>query len=228
MAPELTVKAAQYRVWHSRVAGSAWLSQLELQAVLDRALRRARLPLAFSQGFHPMPLVSFGRALPVGVESAAEWFALTLHQNLPPEAVAAQLAPHLPLGMEVTAVERTTKQARTEQAVAEAFCCRLPTAAENREVAHCFTAFAALDSCPRSRETKKGPRTTDLRPLLARWDVAKGDGAVTFVADWGSAYLSPLKLCLASLEPLGEETSLQPRLHLCKTAQIFADGQTRP
>ena len=225
---ELTVKAAQYRVWHSRVAGSAWLSQLELQAVLDRALRRARLPLAFSQGFHPMPLVSFGRALPVGVESAAEWFALTLHQNLPPEAVAAQLAPHLPLGMEVTAVERTTKQARTEQAVAEAFCCRLPTAAENREVAHCFAAFAALDSCPRSRETKKGPRTTDLRPLLARWDVAKGDGAVTFVADWGSAYLSPLKLCLAILEPLGEETSLQPRLHLCKTAQIFADGQTRP
>ena len=228
VAPELTVKAAQYRVWHSRVAGSAWLSQLELQAVLDRALRRARLPLAFSQGFHPMPLVSFGRALPVGVESAAEWFALTLHQNLPPEAVAAQLAPHLPLGMEVTAVARTTKQARTEQAVAEAFCCRLPTAAENREVAHCFAAFAALDSCPRSRETKKGPRTTDLRPLLARWDVAKGDGAVTFVADWGSAYLSPLKLCLAILEPLGEETSLQPRLHLCKTAQIFADGQTRP
>ena len=96
---ELTVKAAQYRVWHSKAQGSAYLSQLELQAVLDRALRRAAMPLAFSQGFHPMPLLSFGRALPVGVESQAEWFALTLHQVLQPEEVAARLTPLLPPGM---------------------------------------------------------------------------------------------------------------------------------
>ena len=40
---ELTVKAAQYRLWHSKAGGSAYLSQLELQAVLDRALRRAAM-----------------------------------------------------------------------------------------------------------------------------------------------------------------------------------------
>ena len=55
----LTVKAVQYRIWHSKTGGSAFLSQLELQSVLERALRRAGLPLAFSCGFHPLPLLSF-------------------------------------------------------------------------------------------------------------------------------------------------------------------------
>ncbi|MDE7371490.1 MAG: TIGR03960 family B12-binding radical SAM protein, partial [Desulfovibrio sp.] len=73
LAPELVHKAAEYRFWHTKTGGSACLSQLELQATLERALRRAGLPLAFSRGFHPLPLLSFGRALPVGVESEAEW-----------------------------------------------------------------------------------------------------------------------------------------------------------
>ena len=127
IAGELTRKAAQYRIWHSKMNGSSCLSQLELQAVLERALRRAVLPLAFSQGFHPLPLLSFGRALPVGVESGAEWFALTLHEYLAPEEVAARLTPLLPPGMSVLRVDLVDKNRRTEQAVTETFSLRLPT-----------------------------------------------------------------------------------------------------
>ena len=92
IAPELAVKAVQYRIWHTKTGGSSYLSQLELQAILDRALRRADLPMAFSQGFHPMPLMSFGRALPVGMESRAEWFAITLRTPMSAAEVHTRLA----------------------------------------------------------------------------------------------------------------------------------------
>lgn len=237
IAAELTLKAAQYRIWHSKMGGSAYLSQLELQAVLERALRRAGLPLSFSQGFHPLPLLSFGRALPVGVESRAEWFALTLHQALAPEEVAARLDPLLPPGMSVLRVDAVDKSRRTEQAEAEAFSLSLPTAEENAAVVRCFANFAALTSFPHTRQTKNGPRSADLRPLLRQWDAgyagladarAEASAAVTFVADWHTLYLSPLLFCLAVLAPLGPENHLRSRLRLLKTAQIFANAQTYP
>ena len=219
------------------MGGSAYLSQLELQAVLERALRRAGLPLSFSQGFHPLPLLSFGRALPVGVESRAEWFALTLHQALAPEEVAARLDPLLPPGMSVLRVDAVDKSRRTEQAEAEAFSLVLPTVEENAAAVRCFTDFAALASFPHTRQTKNGPRSADLRPLLRQWEAgsarladarAEAPAAVTFVADWHTLYLSPLLFCLAVLAPLGPESHLRSRLRLLKTAQIFASAQTYP
>ncbi|MBO4301252.1 MAG: DUF2344 domain-containing protein, partial [Desulfovibrio sp.] len=230
---ELTVKAVQYRVWHSKTGGSASLSQLELQAVLERALRRANMPLAFSQGFHPMPLVSFGRALPVGVESLAEWFSLTLHRHMTPQDVMTRLAPRLPHGMSVIRVDRVDKAHRTEQAVAETFALCLANPEDRATARHCFEDFARQNSHMLTRETKKGPRTVDIRPVLRHWtpSVDMGvnglrDQAVTFVADWSTMYLSPLVFCLAVLAPMGTAEILRPRLALCKTAQIFPDGST--
>ncbi|OXS29820.1 MAG: hypothetical protein BCS36_08485 [Desulfovibrio sp. MES5] len=231
---ELTVKAAQYRIWHSKAGGCAYLSQLELQAVLDRALRRAGLPMAFSQGFHPMPLMSFGRALPVGVESRAEWFALTLHKILPPQEIADRLNPLLPLGMEILRVEYVDKSHRTEQAIAEAFCLSLPTPEENRQMVRCFEDFAALPELNFTRDTQKGPRTANIRAMLRQWETVAHEQrenaieSVTFVADWSSGYLSPLLFVMAILQPLGMPDTLRPRLKLEKTAQIFADEKLYP
>ena len=200
--------------------------------MLDRALRRAAMPLAFSQGFHPMPLLSFGRALPVGVESQAEWFALTLHKDLPPQEVAARLTPLLPPGMDVLRIEPVEKSRRTEQAVAEAFTLRMPTAEETEAAARCFAEFAALPERMFTRETKKGPRTADIRLMLRNWaaqhNAAGAVEAVTFVADWGNGYLSPMLLCMAILEIMGEPETLRQRIGLLKTAQIFTDGQSYP
>lgn len=236
IAAALAVKAAQYRIWHGKMGGSAYLSQLELQAILERALRRAGLPLAFSQGFHPLPLLSFGRALPVGVQSRAEWFALTLHEALDPKEVAARLAPLLPPGMDLARVEIVDKSRRTEQAEAEAFCLSLPTERENQAAARCFEKFFALGGRMHSRETKNGPRTMDIRPLLRDWAVTRegvdkeseAGQAVTFVADWRTGYLSPLLFSMAILEPLDADNNLRSRMQLLKTAQIFANAEIYP
>lgn len=218
----------QYRIWHTKLEGSAYLSHLELQAVLERALRRADIPMSFSRGFHPLPLLSFGRALPVGVQSESEWFAITLRRHIAPDEVAARLAPMLPQGIHIRAVEATDKEHRTEQAVAEVFRLRLHDAESTEQAAACLEAFMAQDVFTIQRENKKGERRdVDIRPLFLslRRDA---DGGVRLTFDWSDSYLSPLTLCLAVLQPLDRDGELAARLRLRKIAQIFDDGDRFP
>jgi radical SAM family uncharacterized protein/radical SAM-linked protein len=214
IAPALVVKAVQYRIVHTKLDGAAYFSQLELQALLERAMRRAALPLAFSQGFHPQPLFSFGRALPVGVESLAEWFAITLREPMPAQAVRLALQPCLPKGMNIVDVSAVGKETRTLQSLRERYSLRFiqGDSAHFQQVWH---DFAAQDSFIWTRMTKKGERSDDIRRMISTIS-QEADGSITFEADWSTKYLSPLALCLA----LTGEDSL-PCLHLRKTAQYF-------
>jgi len=81
------------------------LSHLETMHAMLRALRRAGLPLAWSQGFHPKPRVSLGPALPVGVESACELIDVELCGSMDAAEVARRLGPQLPEGLPLLEVQ---------------------------------------------------------------------------------------------------------------------------
>ncbi|RUM87681.1 MAG: TIGR03960 family B12-binding radical SAM protein [Thermodesulfatator sp.] len=115
---------AWYRILYRKVDLARFLSQLELARVFERAARRAALPLAFTQGFHPRPRFSFGRALPVGIASEAEVMYLALREVLDPEEVSARLNQELPQGISVREVQRVaTPEEEPEEALLEV---RLP------------------------------------------------------------------------------------------------------
>jgi radical SAM-linked protein len=225
IAQALTVKTAVYRIWHTKTAGSAFLSQLELQAMLDRALRRAGLPLSFSRGFHPLPLLSFGRALPVGVESLEEWFILTLREYVAPAELARRIVT-LPPGMDVLRVEELPHGNRVDLAPAEKFSLRFAEGDIN-DAALCFSRFDARKAFVWTRKTKNGRREDDIRPALRGWRHEAKAQSVTFVADWRTLYLSPLVFCCAVLAALGPEDELKPRLRLVKTSQLFTESDIR-
>ena len=167
----------------------------------------------------------------MGVESCAEWFALTLRRIVPPAEAARLLSPHLPPGMRLSLVEFTPPGRRTEQAVAEVFTCHLAGNGADDFLSQRLAAFAALAEAPFTREGKNGPRSMDIRPLLLRWVPTRAGGprgGVTFTLDWHMGYLSPLVFTLAVLGPDAEAPELRARLRLCKTGQIFADGRTFP
>jgi len=77
------------------------LSHLELVSVFLRGLRRAGLPLAYSQGFRPKPLVAFGPALPTGAESLCEYFELATEAALPLPDALANINEHMPPGVTI-------------------------------------------------------------------------------------------------------------------------------
>ncbi|MGE4296556.1 MAG: TIGR03960 family B12-binding radical SAM protein [Desulfovibrionaceae bacterium] len=200
-AAAITVKAAHYRIWFDKLGPSAYLSQLELQSVLERAMRRARIPMAFSQGFHPMPLISFARALPVGVESRAEYCNVFLCRRLDAATLGAHLSPQLPEGMVVTAVDVLGPGKKQSQAVAEDFLLTFTDATAAAGLA-AWRRFADAPVFSWTRQTKKGERTLDIRPLV-RDVVFTADGCVAFTLDWSVTYVSPLGLVQAVMPEAG-------------------------
>jgi radical SAM-linked protein len=76
-----------------------FLGHLDLGRLLMRALRRAGIPLVYSQGFNPKPKVAFGPALPVGVRSDGEYFDFETHERLDPETAVEAINGSLPSGV---------------------------------------------------------------------------------------------------------------------------------
>ena len=52
----------------------SYLSHLELMILLQRAIKRAGFPIEYSKGFHPVPDISFGPPLGVGISGLSEYF----------------------------------------------------------------------------------------------------------------------------------------------------------
>lgn len=70
----------RYRCRHLKLVPFHLLSQLDLTRFWDRVLRRAGLPIVFSQGFNPRPLLSFGPATVTGVISWTEYLDMTFYE----------------------------------------------------------------------------------------------------------------------------------------------------
>ena len=64
---------ARVRVRYSKTGRIRWTSQRDVARAFERALRRGRFPVAYSEGFSPHPLLAFSLALPTGAESMAEY-----------------------------------------------------------------------------------------------------------------------------------------------------------
>ncbi len=79
------------------------LSHRELMTAMTRAMRRAGLPLEYSEGFHPAPKVSFGPPLGVGVQGKREYLDVALSRRIPPDRVLGPLNAELPRGIAVSA-----------------------------------------------------------------------------------------------------------------------------
>ena len=192
---ELSDKACHYRIWHTKTGELRFISQIELQTLIERIMRRGRVPVSFSAGFHPLPRVSFGRALPVGVASEREWFNLFLRKDMGPRELADSLLPHLPMGFELLSIETLSMGKKQPQPLAEDFRLEylLPEDAARERLAQ-WEAALALESIDLERVNKKGKASVwNLRPFIVRAEPGVGR-ALALRLDWSERYISPLKI----------------------------------
>ncbi len=145
-----------------------YISVLEQGAVWERLLRRAGVPLAYSQGFNPRPRIQLGTALPVGYASDGEWIDLFLTDTVAPEALAAAIAPQLPEGLRLVEVHEVPLKAAAVQArVREAWYeVQVWHEAPTEAVRGAIERLLARDEVLRRRHKKGRMAEYDLRPLM--------------------------------------------------------------
>lgn len=203
IAPHLAVKAMHLGITHSRKGAAIYLSQLELQHIFERALRKAALPLSFSQGFHPLPLISFGRALPVGVGSECEQFSVFLRETRPLQESLEALNRSLPLGLRVLALEKLPLRQKYAPPVSEYYRMECLGGPEERQAfREAWQRVAAAPALPWRRETKKAVRDLDAKAFFADIDIDEACACI-LRTDWTNGYISPLALCQHALNAVG-------------------------
>ncbi len=88
----------KYRLTYTKTGLVKFLAHLETVSVLTRAIRIAKLPVMYSEGYSPHPRISFGPALPVGVESYAEAMDVELSCKLAAQSLIQLLNSVTPKG----------------------------------------------------------------------------------------------------------------------------------
>src|SRR3954465_15199770 len=92
------------RVRYAKRGRLRFSSTRDFQRALERALRRADVPMAFSAGFHPHPKISYANAAATGTASEAEYVEISVTQRVEPESVRAALDEALPQGIDILQV----------------------------------------------------------------------------------------------------------------------------
>ncbi|PTN31325.1 TIGR03960 family B12-binding radical SAM protein [Desulfonatronum sp. SC1] len=165
---DLGAKANALRIVYRKLGPAVYFSQLELTRLFERCMRRAGVAMSFSQGFHPMPRMSFGRALPVGVGSVREEMVIVLRAPMSAADLRARLAPEMPRGLEIRGVENAPLNGRADQPVFEEYLLHLldRDAPSVTEAVTRWRSFLSMDQFPFARKTKRGSREINLRALF--------------------------------------------------------------
>ncbi len=147
-----------------KLGEARFLSHLEMITAFHRAARRAHLPLAYSRGFHPLPRIRFGGALPLGMESLAELAEFELMEPMRADVFMEKLNGELPAGLEVSALEgRSRRMGYTK----EAHWCVLGFS-DLSGFQEKIDAFLGRDHLIHAQRRKRGIGEIDLRSTVDR------------------------------------------------------------
>lgn len=153
------------RVQYAKRGRLRFTSTRDFQRALERAVRRAGVPIAFSAGFHPHPRISYANAAATGTASEAEYFELALQRECDPEAVHAALDEALPDGLDVIRVVVAHGGSLAEGLLASHW--RLDfEPAEHSALSDAVGVLLAQDRVEVSRMMKTGLRTFDVRSAV--------------------------------------------------------------
>ena len=143
------------------------IGHLDILRAMQRALRRAGLPVAYSNGFNPHILLYFASALQVGAVGCNELMEVTLRETVTPEAFLAAMNRALPPEMQLKRCfeAEAGRPALMAQVLAQQVDIHLLCEQPQRLIGQ-VNALLSRGSIPSVRKSKKGDKEVDIRPLI--------------------------------------------------------------
>jgi len=154
------------RVSYAKEGPARYFGHLELAKILERAFRRAQIPLRFSSGFHPVPKISFKAALPVGVESKEEHFFVEVPPHIKIVTLEEGINTQLPEGLRIYGCKPGSKKSEGDRCYAYDYAVTLRTGHFSRKK---IERFLDCQESVITKTTKKGLiKTIDLKQLITK------------------------------------------------------------
>jgi radical SAM-linked protein len=157
--------ACPIRLRYTKLGKVRWIGHRDVARAMERAFRIAELPLSFSQGFSPHPLVSFGLALGTGHESDAEYLDLVLAHDVETDTLCEPISAALPEGIDVTGAARLVDRAPALQEAVTAVRW-LVTIEPTPDASERLAAGLAASMLETTRRRKGREVVEDVRPVV--------------------------------------------------------------
>jgi radical SAM-linked protein len=153
------------RIRYAKRGRLRFTSHRDFSRAFERAVFRARIPMAYSSGFNPHPRISYAGAAPTGSASEAEYLEIALAQVSDPAVVHTALDEALPDGLDVLEVVVSHGGSLADRLEASRWRLRLPGVAED-VASDAVARFLAEEEVLVQRMTKKGLRTFSCRDAV--------------------------------------------------------------
>ena len=202
-----------------------FISHLDLQRFFQRAVNRTGLPIAWSQGFNPHPVMSFGSALALGWTSEYEVIDIKLAAPMGRGRVEAAVRAALPEDLPVLEVRMIDDKHPAPMALVRMSDYRI-TLNGGEAVLSQVDAFLNRDSVMAVRKTKSGEREVDIRPLCVELRKTD-DGLFCRLMLTEKDTLKP-NLLLRALSDMAGVEPPEARIHRLALLGLDADGAVKP
>ena len=190
----------------SKLEPVKFVSHLDMQRLFQRAVRRAELPLAYSKGFNPHPLLSFATAISVGFTSGGEYFDVILSEPVSPEEFTERVNAVLPEGVLISSAidagefkaSLTTLMRSAEYEARLSFAEPVEKTAFEAALSSLLGGEIIVD-----KKTKGGIKPVDIRPMLISMELAEFSGSSARLDITGALTAEgglPLELLFGALE----------------------------
>ena len=148
------------RIVFSKTGRAKYVSHLDLMRTMTRAVRRAQIPLWYTEGFNRHPYLTFAAPLSLGHEGLRETMDIRLEEDMPFDQLISRLNEALPEGMTVVAAAEAVD--KVKDLVAAEYEITLYCSAEK-----VLALLAMPELTVEKRTKKKTMKTVDLKPYFA-------------------------------------------------------------
>lgn len=168
--PEQQAPPAQrLRIRYAKRGRLRFTSHRDFSRAFERAIFRARVPMAYSSGFNPHPRISYAGAAPTGSASEAEYLEIGLAEVVDPATIQASLEESLPDGLDV--LEVVVSPGGSLSDLLEASRWQVDIDAPPDRAGPAVEAFLGTETVQVERMTKKGLREFDCRAAVITLEV---------------------------------------------------------
>lgn len=169
-------KALRFRF--SRGQELKYIAHLDILRVFERAIKRAKIPVAYTQGFNPRQKLVFGLPMSIGLTSESEFADIELSEDMEPEEFITQINKGLPEGLKVEeAVSQNTKDNIMNQITAARYeiVFEIKEPHSRFEIDTMIYDLLSGEEISVIKKSKKGPRPVNIRPLIYSMSAEKVD-----------------------------------------------------
>ena len=165
------------RMFFEKKEPAIYVSHLDLMRCFERCIRRAGIPLWYTEGFNPRPFLTFALPLSLGITGLNESVDLKLIEDMPLSEVKERINSCLPAGLKILSISEPVK--KNTAIAASIYTISLTGGMHVNELAGCLREFLSRESIVITKlNKKKKPVESDLRPHIKAFSVSEKENSV--------------------------------------------------